>query len=130
MPHLTIEYTANIAEHARIAPLLEKVNAVLMNQDGAFPTGGIRSRAIRLEEFRIADGLEDDAFVHAVLRIGAGRTDAQKKKVGEELFEVITTHFADLFSRRNLALSLEIAEFSEGGTYKLNNIHQRFKKPA
>ena len=128
MPHLTIEYTANIAPEADIPRLLETVNSVLMNQDGVFPTGGIRSRAIRLDEYRVADGLEDDAFVHAVLRIGAGRTEAQKKKVGDELFEAIKTHFAALFARRYLALSLEITEFSEAGRYKHNNIHQRFRK--
>ena len=125
MPHLTIEYTANIAEHARIPQLLEQVNAVLMGQNGVFPTGGIRSRAICLDEYRIADGLEDDAFVHASLRIAPGRTEAQKSKVGEELFAVIKNHFAELFANRNLALSLEI---SEGETYKHNNIHKRFQK--
>lgn len=127
MPHFTIEYTANLSNQTNIAALLEKVNTVLMNQNGAFPIGGIRSRAIRLDEYRIADGLEDDAFVHAVLRVGAGRSETVKKKVCEDLFAVIKEHFADIHAQRSLALSLEFVEFSEGGTYKHNNIHQRFK---
>jgi 5-carboxymethyl-2-hydroxymuconate isomerase len=37
-------------------------------------------------------------------------------------------HFAALYETRYLALSLEIAEFSEAGTWKQNNVHARFRK--
>ncbi|MDQ6680862.1 MAG: 5-carboxymethyl-2-hydroxymuconate Delta-isomerase, partial [Pseudomonadota bacterium] len=43
-------------------------------------------------------------------------------------FEVMKTHFAELYQRMGLALSLEIGEFSEAGTWKHNNLHDRFKK--
>lgn len=43
------------------------------------------------------------------------------------MFETIKDHFADLYAKRYLALSMEISEFSEAGTYKHNNIHARFK---
>jgi hypothetical protein len=54
-----------------------RINATLIAQDGVFPTGGIRSRAIELCDYRIADGSADDAFVHATL-IGAGRSDQSR----------------------------------------------------
>jgi len=41
---------------------------------------------------------------------------------------MLKEHFAALFARRGLALSMEIVEFSEAGTWKHNNIHARFKK--
>ena len=129
MPHFIIEYTSNIKAEADIPKLLAKSNAILMAQNGVFPTGGIRSRAIELTDYCIADGQADYAFVHCNLKIGSGRTDAQKKQVCDQLFEAIKTHFAELFSQRYLALSLELNEFSEAGTYKHNNIHARFKKP-
>jgi len=127
MPHFIVEYTSNIKSEARIPQLLAKVNETLIAQGGVFPTGGIRSRAIELTDYCIADGQADYAFVHCNLKIGAGRTDAQKKKVCNELFAAIKDHFADLFSRRYLALSLELNEFSEAGTYKHNNIHAVLK---
>ena len=37
-------------------------------------------------------------------------------------------HFAELFERRYLALSLEIAEFGEAGTWKHNNLHARMRE--
>ena len=128
MPHLIIEYTANIRAEADIAALLRKANDVIIAQDGAFPIGGIRSRAIELTDYRMADGAADYAFVHATLKIGAGRSPEVKNRVCDELFEAIKAHFADLFARRYLALSMELYEFDEGGTYKHNNVHARFRK--
>jgi 5-carboxymethyl-2-hydroxymuconate isomerase len=127
MPHFIVEYTSNIKAEARIPELLAIANGILIAQGGLFPTGGIRSRAIELHDYCIADGQEDYAFVHCNLKIGAGRTDAQKKHVCDQLFDAVKEHFAGVFAKRYLALSLELNEFSESGTYKQNNIHARFK---
>ncbi len=130
MPHLIYEYTDNLdAAEADIKGLLLKSNRVLIDQGGVLPIGGIRSRAIRLSDYCVADGTVDDAFVHAVLKIGAGRSDEVKKKIGDDLFKTIGEHFAVIYRKRTLALSLEIVEFSEAGTWKQNNIHSRYKKP-
>ena len=75
----------------------------------------------------IADGRTDAAFLHANLKIGAGRPEAVKKATGEALFALIKQHFAAEFEQHGLALSLEINEFSEAGTWKHNNLHARLK---
>lgn len=128
MPHLIYEYTDNLGAEADIPGLLRKSNQVLIDQGGVFPTGAIRSRAVRLTEYYVADGAADDAFVHATLKMGAGRPQAAKKKTGDELFQMLSEHFAALYAARTLALSLEIVEFSEAGTWKQNNIHARYRK--
>ena len=128
MPHLIFEITDNIAEEADIAGLLRKANACLIAQGGVFPIGGIRARAIVLEHYRVADGAEDDAFVHATLKVGAGRTAMALCKAGDELFAMIEDHFAALYAARGLALSMELLEFDETGTWKHNNIHSRYRK--
>jgi 5-carboxymethyl-2-hydroxymuconate isomerase len=127
MPHFIVEYTNNIKKAARILELLEKANGILIAQGGLFPTGGIRSRAIELAEYVIAGGTVDRAaFVHAVLKIGSGRSEEQKQKVGDELFEMMKAHFASLFATSSFALSMELNEFSEAGTWKQNNLHKLF----
>jgi 5-carboxymethyl-2-hydroxymuconate isomerase len=122
-----VEYTDNIKEEANLPKLFEEIHKVFIERDTIFPIGGIRSRAIELKEYRVADGAEDDAFVHAVLKIGDGRSDEIKKEVCTALFEVMTEHFSSLMAKRYLALSMELIELSEVGTYKQNNIHARFK---
>jgi 5-carboxymethyl-2-hydroxymuconate isomerase len=128
MPHFIVEYTANLEQEGDIRGLLKKANDTLIAQNGVFPIGGIRSRAVRLEHYCMADGQADYAFVHAQLKIGAGRDAATKQRVGDALFEMMKAHFAALYERRYLALSMEITEFSEAGTWKHNNVHARFRR--
>ncbi len=127
MPHVIVEYTDNIKEEAQIGALLNKINQSLIDSGGVFPIAGIRSRAIELKDYVVADGSEDDAFVHVALKIGGGRSEQELTAACDKLFEMIKDHFADLFAKRYLALSMEVEEFSRP-TYKQNNIHKRYKK--
>ena len=131
MPHLTLEYSANLADEASIGQLCTSLAGCLDaqrdNDQRVFPLGGIRVRALRCDQYCIADGRPDAAFLHANLKIAAGRSDAVKKATGDALFEAIKQHFAAEFEKHGLALSLEINEFSEAGTWKHNNLHARLK---
>ena len=130
MAHFTVEYTSNLAAEGRLPELLRKANETLIAQGDVFPIGGIRSRAIELERWCMADGAADYAFVHGTFKMGAGRAADVRRRVGDALFETMKQHFAELYSRRYLALSLELCEFDEAGTWKHNNVHQRFRKVA
>ncbi|MGH8780873.1 5-carboxymethyl-2-hydroxymuconate Delta-isomerase [Paraburkholderia sp.] len=131
MPHLTLEYSSNLADEDSIRRLCEKLTRCLDAQrDGdahVYPLGGIRVRALRCEQYFIADGRPDAAFLHANLKIGSGRSESVKKATGDALFELIKQHFATEFDAQGLALSMEISEFSETGTWKHNNLHARLK---
>jgi 5-carboxymethyl-2-hydroxymuconate isomerase len=127
MPHCIVEYTDNLGEEAAIPVLLEKIAAKFRDSNGVFPTGGIRVRAIRLAEYVIADGKGDDAFVNVTAKIGPGRDPEFKKRFFDEMFELIKAHFKPVFDSRYFALSFYIEEADEKGSYKLNNIHSRFK---
>ncbi|KGX84550.1 5-carboxymethyl-2-hydroxymuconate Delta-isomerase [Pontibacillus litoralis] len=125
MPHVILEYTDNLSQHTDIQLLLEKINSVLIEKK-VYPIGGIRSRAHEVNYYHIADGKEKDAFVHAILKIGKGRTEEVKKATCEQVFETIKTHFEEYCKHHYLALSLELIEFQHA-TLKSNNIHERFK---
>ncbi|MCY1294494.1 5-carboxymethyl-2-hydroxymuconate Delta-isomerase [compost metagenome] len=129
MPHFIVEYTHNIEAEADLPGLFEKVHACL-GESGVFPLGGIRSRAMRLDTWRMADGRHDYAFVHMSLKVGAGRDLETRRKVAEELFEVITAHFAELQGRRLLALSFEMTELHAELNFKQNNVHAFLKGQA
>ncbi|WP_312602128.1 MULTISPECIES: 5-carboxymethyl-2-hydroxymuconate Delta-isomerase [Pseudomonas] len=129
MPHFIAEYSANLEHDADLPGLFEKVHACLGNS-GVFPLGGIRSRAICMDTFRIADGKHDYAFVHMTLKVGAGRDLETRSQVADALFEVIKHHFAELQSRRLLALSFEMTELSAELNYKHNNIHAFLSEQA
>ena len=135
MSHMTLEYSANLRADGRFGELCRTLAQFMtgLRVDGAamFAPGGVRVRAISCEDYCIADGsLADAGFVHAILKIGAGRSEAAKAAASQGLFDIMKAHFADEFARHGLALSLELCEFSEAGTLKHNNLHARFKKPG
>jgi 5-carboxymethyl-2-hydroxymuconate isomerase len=132
MSHMTLEYSANLRDEGRFGELCGELAQYMarLRVEGqpVFPPGGVRVRAIACEDFCIADGsLSDAGFVHAVLKIGAGRSDAAREATCTGLFDIMKAHFAQRFAKAGLALSLELYEFSETGTLKHNNLHARFK---
>lgn len=126
MPHFIAECTDNLREQADLPGLFSKVNEALA-ATGIFPLGGIRSRALWLDTWQMADGKQDYAFVHMTLKIGTGRSLESRQEVGEMLFGLIKAHFAALMDSRYLALSFEIAELHPTLNYKQNNVHALFK---
>jgi 5-carboxymethyl-2-hydroxymuconate isomerase len=132
MPHLTLEYSANLSDPDDVGRLCSQLAECLtsITEEGlnVYPVGGIRVRAIPCEAFSVASGRVDNAaFMHAILKIGAGRSEAVKAATGNALFDMIKKHFDLEFLNRGLALSLEISEFSEAGTWKHNNLHGLLK---
>jgi 5-carboxymethyl-2-hydroxymuconate isomerase len=133
MSHMTLEYSANLRAAGRFDELCRKLAQFMtgLEVEGKpiFPPGGVRVRAIPCEEYCIADGsLDDAAFVHAVLKIGAGRSEAAKSATRTGLFDLMKAHFAQQYQSQGFALSLEFLEFSESGTLKHNNLHARLRK--
>ncbi len=135
MPHCILEYSANLEARSDFPALTKKIASTMLAQrhlvNGelvpVFPIGGVRVRAYRTESYCIGDGSLEAGFVHAEMKIGAGRSSQTIKASGDAVFDTIKAHFAQEFAERGLALSMEINEFSEDGSWKHNNLHQKFK---
>ncbi|MDY4279815.1 MAG: 5-carboxymethyl-2-hydroxymuconate Delta-isomerase [[Pasteurella] mairii] len=126
MPHFIVEATDNLKKSFDFQPLFAEIHEYLAST-GVFPLGGIRSRVHWVDVYRMADGKEDDAFIHITLKIGAGRSVECLKPIGEQVFKRLTDFFAPLFAERYFALSFEICEIHEVLNFKKNNVHLRFK---
>ena len=131
MPHLTLDYSGDLTADGDIPGLCHELAACLIAQRAegqqVYPTGGVRVRAFAADAWCIADGRIEASYVHAALKVGAGRSEATRRATGDALFAVMKAHFADRFERTGLALSLEMDEFSEAGTWKHNNLHARLR---
>jgi 5-carboxymethyl-2-hydroxymuconate isomerase len=128
MAHAIVEWTANLDGQANIRELLELIAAEMRDSGGVFPWGGIRVRAIRLDDYVVADGKADDAFINITIIMGAGRSAEFRKEFFTRLFERVKALLAPVFDARFLALSMYVEEADEAGSFKHNNIHARFKK--
>jgi len=128
MAHVVVEWTDNLlADGFEIKPVLSLIAEHLREAEGVFPLGGIRVRGVKLNDYVVADGAADDAFINITVLMGPGRSEEFKKRCFDALFERVSEHFEPLFDKRYLAVSMYINEAVKGGSYKKNNIHKRFK---
>jgi len=134
MPHLVILYTPNIEPETDMSALCRTLADTMLEQrdeDGkqVYPTGGTRVLAYPAAHYAVADGKADYAFVYLNLRMASGRSAAVKKNVGDALLEQVKRHFAPIFDKRHIGITLNIDE-SPGQVYdgKHSNLHPLFNK--
>ena len=134
MPHLVILYTPNIEPETDMGALCRTLADTMLEQRdeaGAqvFPTGGTRVLAYPAAHYAVADGKGDYAFVYLNLRMGAGRSDAVKKRAGDALIASAKRHFEPVFAQRLIGITLNVDE-SPGQVYdgKHSNLHPLFNK--
>ena len=126
MPHLTIEYSANLDGKADMAGLCGAIHAAML-ASGLFELGAIRVRAVRCADYAVADLLTENAFADLRLRIGTGRSAEDKARAGELIFAAATAYFAVLFQAPHFALTLDITELDPALSWKKNAIHPRLR---
>ncbi len=119
MPHLTLEYTANL--ELDVQPLLARLHQEVV-ATGAINLKGIKSRAIQHTQYRIADGDPAYAFVHVSLLIREGRPIEIQKEATRRVMAVLKETFGARFENGYLSLSVDLKEMREGIALTEHNI--------
>jgi 5-carboxymethyl-2-hydroxymuconate isomerase len=143
MPHLVILYTPNLDAHTDMTALCRALADTMLEQrdeDGkpVFPPGGTRVLAYPAAHYAVSDGGDageqaglgrDYGFVYMNLRMASGRSDATKKRAGDAVLARARGHFASLFERMALGLTVQVDE-SPGQVYdgKHSSLHPLFNK--
>ena len=127
MPHLIIEYSANLEAEIDLDGLMRKLRDAAAG-GGVFPLPGIRVRAARRDLYLIADGDPSHGFVHVTARIGAGRDEATRRAQAQLLFDALCLHLVPVHERRGLGISFEMVEIDSVGSLKKNNLHERLRR--
>ena len=134
MPHMVILYTPNIEAHTDMTALCRAMAETMVAQrDDAdkpvYPVGGTRVLAFPAAHYAVADSSGDYGFVYLNVRMGAGRPDADKQRIGDALVARAREHFAPLLAERAVGITLQIDE-SAGQAYdgKLGNLHALFTR--
>lgn len=123
MPHIVIEYSANLRGRLDLPAFLATVHEAAL-KTGVFPVGGIRTRAYAAEHYVIADGHPDNAFVHIGLRIGPGRDLDTRKRACEGIFAAARHYLAPLYETLPLGLSLDMQDIDPVLRCRQNNLHE------
>jgi 5-carboxymethyl-2-hydroxymuconate isomerase len=132
MPHVVIQYTANVGADAAMGALCKTLAEIIVAQrDGkggrVFPIGGTRVLAYPTPDFAVADGGADRAFVYLNVRIAAGRERALVVATGEALIAAVRAHFTAIFASRPIGITLQIDEGAPVFDAKHSNLHPLFE---
>ena len=132
MPHVNIQYTANLEPAADIGTLCTRLAEVIGAQRDAagarvFPLGGTRVLAYPAPHFAVADGAPDRAFVYLNVRIAPGRARDLVTATGGAMITVVRRHFEALFASRPIGITLQIDEGAPVFDVKHSNLHPLFK---
>ena len=121
MPHITIEYSANVADKCDIQALVDVVHERARQTEVA-PLAGIRTRAVAREFYRIADGNPDHGFVSLHAQIGPGRSPEVKKDLVAQLLDAMNEVLAPVQDSSPLAISAKLTEIDAEFRTNQNNV--------
>ncbi|WP_426134284.1 5-carboxymethyl-2-hydroxymuconate Delta-isomerase [Pseudomonas sp. PWP3-1b2] len=88
MPHLHLEYTANLPGMA-VEKTLLRLNNVLMVSGQFGAEFDIKSRAVKVESFQVGTSLNPRGFVAVKLSLLSGRSPQVKKQLSESLLAAL-----------------------------------------
>jgi 5-carboxymethyl-2-hydroxymuconate isomerase len=127
MPHLNIEYSANLENSLDMQALVDRIHETAL-ETGIFPLGGVRTRAAPRKHYRIANGDPRAGYIHMMVRIGSGRDAETRRKAGEHIFAALCDFTDELYRSQPLALSFELHEIPPDMAWRKNNLHELLKK--
>jgi 5-carboxymethyl-2-hydroxymuconate isomerase len=129
VPHIIVEYSANLEATVPIATLVADVHRAVL-ATGIFKLGAVRTRAARRDIFVIADGDPQNAFINVVARVASGRPPEKRRGLAEAIMTVLDRQTATSAKSRGLALSVYVEEIDEDGALRKNNLHARMEQKA
>ncbi|MCP1622668.1 5-carboxymethyl-2-hydroxymuconate Delta-isomerase [Pseudomonas nitroreducens] len=115
MPHITIDYTANLADDLAPLDLPRKLHEAARTM-GVFPLNGLRTFARAIEEFQVGANTKDEAFINIQIRIAPGRPEELRQRIVDTLFSTAEQTLAALMEKRPVGLQLEITELDRSLT--------------
>lgn len=121
MPHIQIDYSANLEQVVRDSRLVQQLHQAAVDS-GVFPVWGIRTFARPVPHCVIGNGDPGNGFVQIHVRIAPGRDLALRQRVMRELFAAVERAMAPQFASGRLGCQLEISEFDPSVNIYQNNL--------
>ncbi|MFK7730595.1 MAG: 5-carboxymethyl-2-hydroxymuconate isomerase [Pseudomonadales bacterium] len=127
MAHFVFEYSANLDKEAlAVGALFSKLHETVA-ASGIFPMAGMRSRAYCANDYYVANGDPNHAFVHLNFKIGTGRSEQEQDDAFKLVKGVLLEHLDKLYQSRALAISVEMSELPAKLRHNANNVREYIK---
>ncbi|MGD2120676.1 MAG: 5-carboxymethyl-2-hydroxymuconate isomerase [Gemmatimonadota bacterium] len=119
MPHLTLEYTANLDPWAADPGVLISLHRLL--EAAGIKIENCKSRWRMVEEWVTGDGEGESAFVHLDIRFLEGRMPDVKQAIGHGAVELLQDHFQPALDNTpglDLQITVEIQDIQRAAYFK------------
>ena len=109
MPHLVLEYSANLLEKDVFTEVFAKLHRLLSEK---LPTqlASCKSRAYEVTDYYLADGNPANAFIALHVRIMPGRSTELLNEIAAEIFAILQNAFKASLVALDLQISVEISD--------------------
>ncbi|SJL84736.1 5-carboxymethyl-2-hydroxymuconate Delta-isomerase [Vibrio palustris] len=102
MPNLIMEYSDSVDERVNVQKLLEDLHQLALDC-GLFAKSDVKSRAIGCHDWLIGEEQDSQDFIHLTVEMLFGRTQEQKRTLGEQLMAVLQQEASNV---RSLSLNM------------------------
>ena len=109
MPHCILEVSDNLLDSPDWQDLLGAIHRTLVGT-GLFSEADLKSRVIRHDTFRVADGAPDRAFVTLDVQILEGRPDEVKARISDVLLPVLAGAFPRSAAGMKLNITVQVSD--------------------
>ncbi|KIC18629.1 MULTISPECIES: 5-carboxymethyl-2-hydroxymuconate Delta-isomerase [unclassified Leisingera] len=127
MPHITLDYSANMEARTDIAALCCHLRQAAA-ATGVFPLAGIRVRAFAANHTSIADGDDRHGYLDISIRLRAGRDLDTRKRAAQAVFEAAQSFLEPAMRQHSIALSLEMRNIDPELSPKCGTIRDHMQK--
>lgn len=109
MPHVIIDYSANIEDRVDIAGFCNALRLAAI-ETGALPLPGVRVRAVRADHVSIADGSATHGYIDISVRLRGGRDFETRQAATRHIFEAARAFLEPAMAKYSIALSFEMRD--------------------
>ena len=127
MPHLSIDYSANMEDRVDIAELCDVLRRAAI-ETGVFPMAGVRVRAFRANHVSIADGSDIHGYIDISVRLRAGRPLDTRQEATAHVFAAAEAYLKPAMAEHSIALSMEMRNIDPDLAPKAGSIRDHLRE--
>ena len=110
MPHITIQYTANIKEAGKISELFLPIHRLIVETLDA-DINNCKTKATEINEYLYADGGKGFVMIELVLK--KGRDEKVINNAALEIIKMVKEFFSESIAKDAIGISFEIRDLSD-----------------
>ena len=127
MPHIVVEYSANLEDHIDVGDLLRSIHAAAASH-ALVPLAGLRTRAMKREQYVVANGDARNLFVAVIARLNGDRGQESLLEIRDLLMAVCSDSLRQIREEQPLALSVEVQAIDAAMRINDNSIRDHYEE--